>query len=36
MDGDNITDVNVEYPDDFAAQMLNYSKNYSFLPVYNE
>ena len=27
-----ITDVIVEYPDDFTLQMLNYAKNYSFLP----
>lgn len=29
----NVTGVSVEYPDDFAEQMLYYSKNYSFLPV---
>ena len=28
----NITDVKVEYPMDYAGQMLDYSKNYSFLP----
>ncbi len=27
-----VTDVKVEYPDDYAGQMLEYSKNYSFLP----
>ncbi len=27
----NITDVKVEYPDDFAAQMLGYSERYGFL-----
>lgn len=27
-----ITDVKVEYPMDYAGQMLDYSKNYSFLP----
>jgi len=27
-----ITDVRVEYPTDYAGQMLHYSKNYSFLP----
>jgi dipeptidyl-peptidase-3 len=30
---DVITDVTITYPDDFAAQMLKYSRNYSFLPV---
>jgi dipeptidyl-peptidase-3 len=30
-----ITDVKVEYPSDFAAQMLEYSDNYGFLPDYN-
>lgn len=35
MDGDKITDVKVEYPDDFTQQMLEYGKEYSFLPVYN-
>ncbi len=33
MNGDVITDVKISYPDDFAAQMMEYSKNYSFLPV---
>jgi dipeptidyl-peptidase III len=28
----NITDIKVEYPDDFTQQMLDYAKNYSFLP----
>lgn len=27
-----VTDIKVEYPDDFAAQMLEYGKKYSFLP----
>ncbi|MCX6282067.1 MAG: dihydrofolate reductase [Bacteroidetes bacterium] len=31
--GDSISDVKVIYPDDFATQMMEYSKNYSFLPV---
>jgi len=31
----NITDVKVNYVDDYATQMLNYSKKYSFLPVKN-
>ncbi|MCA9735902.1 dihydrofolate reductase [candidate division KSB1 bacterium] len=30
-----IIDVTIEYPDDFTAQMLDYAKNYSFLPTYN-
>jgi dipeptidyl-peptidase III len=30
-----IVDVKVEYPLDFATQMLEYSKSYSFLPVLN-
>ena len=31
----NITDVKVEYPDDFTGQMLEYAQKYSFLPVKN-
>ncbi len=31
----SITDVKVEYPDDFVEQMLKYSRDYSFLPDYN-
>lgn len=30
-----MVDVTVEYPDDYAAQMMGYSKNFSFLPTYN-
>ncbi len=30
-----ITDIKVTYPDDFTEQMLNYAKNYSFLPSVN-
>jgi dipeptidyl-peptidase-3 len=30
-----IVDVKVEYPDDFPRQMLEFDKNYSFLPVSN-
>jgi dipeptidyl-peptidase-3 len=33
--GDEIIDIQVEYPTDYTEQMLNYTKNYSFLPVYN-
>ena len=31
----NITDVKVEYPDDFTKQHLYYGEKYSFLPEYN-
>ncbi len=30
-----IVDVTVEYPDDFAGQMLGYERDYSYLPVDN-
>jgi dipeptidyl-peptidase-3 len=30
-----IEDIKVEYPEDFSAQMLEYSKAYGFLPEYN-
>jgi dipeptidyl-peptidase-3 len=30
-----ITDVKIIYPKNFTEQMMYYSKNYSFLPVYN-
>ena len=32
MDGDEITDVTLEYPETFIEQMLEYGKDYSFLP----
>lgn len=35
MEGDKIVDVKIEYPDDFTNQMMEYSKNYSWLPTYN-
>lgn len=35
MDGDHITDVKVEYPDNFFEQMMKYGKQYSFLPLDN-
>jgi dipeptidyl-peptidase-3 len=35
MNGDSITDVKVEYPDDFLGQMLEFGKEFSFLPVKN-
>ncbi len=34
-EGDRVVDVKVEYPEDYAAQMMGYSKNYSFLPSKN-
>ncbi len=30
-----IIDVSIEYPDDYTAQMLEFEKDYSFLPVNN-
>ncbi|MFH1121184.1 MAG: dihydrofolate reductase [Bacteroidota bacterium] len=35
MKNGKIIDVIVEYPDDYAGQMMEYSKNHSFLPTYN-
>ena len=35
MAGKEITDVQVEYPDNFYQQMLEYGRNYSYLPVKN-
>ena len=35
MVGDKITDVKIEYPVDFTKQMLDYAKDYSFLPNKN-
>lgn len=32
--GDEIVDVRIEYPEDFAAQQLRYSARYSFVPTY--
>lgn len=34
-DGDQITDVRVEYPTDFLDQMIEYGKDYSLLPLRN-
>jgi dipeptidyl-peptidase-3 len=31
----SIVEVKVEYPDDYTGQMMDYSKNHSFLPAYN-
>lgn len=35
MDGDKVTDVKVEYPESFYQQMMDYGKNYGYLPVNN-
>ncbi len=35
MEGDEIVDVKVEYPNDFVAQMMEYGEKYSFLPHNN-
>ena len=35
MEGDKIIDVKIEYPKNFTEQMLQYGKEYGFLPVYN-
>jgi dipeptidyl-peptidase-3 len=32
-EGAEIVDVMVEYPNDFAAQMLEYADDYAFLPA---
>ncbi len=34
-EGEEIRDVRVEYPESFFEQMMEYGKNYSFLPLYN-
>ncbi|MHC1774863.1 MAG: dihydrofolate reductase [Lentimicrobium sp.] len=34
-EGENITDIEIGYPEDYMQQMLDYSKNHSFLPTYN-
>jgi dipeptidyl-peptidase-3 len=35
MDGDKIKDVTIEYPKSFFEQMMEYGKNYSYLPIRN-
>ncbi|MEP6583692.1 MAG: hypothetical protein ABJA90_05485 [Ginsengibacter sp.] len=35
MDGNNITDVKIEYPASFFEQMMDYGKSYSLLPLKN-
>jgi len=34
-EGGEIVDIRIEYPDDFVAQMLEYERRYSYLPVVN-
>ncbi len=35
MEGEEIVDIKIEYPDDYATQMMEYAEKYSFLPTYN-
>jgi dipeptidyl-peptidase-3 len=35
MNGNDIIDIKVEYPEDFTKQMLEYGKEYNLLPTYN-
>jgi dipeptidyl-peptidase-3 len=35
MEGGDIKDITVSYPEDYVKQMLEYSKTYSFLPAWN-
>jgi dipeptidyl-peptidase-3 len=35
MDGERVSDVRIEYVEDFTAQMLEYAERYSFLPSHN-
>lgn len=35
MEGEEIVDVKIEYPEDFTAQMLEYADDHSFLPTWN-
>jgi dipeptidyl-peptidase-3 len=35
MKNDTISDVKISYPEDFTKQMMQYSKDYSFLPARN-
>ncbi len=35
MEDETITDVKIEYPADFATQMLEYGESYAFLPITN-
>lgn len=33
--GDSVVDARVEYPDSYVDQMMEYSKKYSYLPIFN-
>ena len=35
MENGEIIDIKIEYPTDYPAQMMEYSRNYSFLPSRN-
>jgi len=35
MDGDKIADVKIEFPNSFFDQMMEYAKDYSYLPIMN-
>lgn len=35
IEGEQIVDVKIEYPDDFVEQMMEYGRSYSYLPLYN-
>jgi len=36
MENNKIVDINIQYAQNYQEQMLNYSKNYSFLPSKND
>ncbi len=36
MENNKIVDINIQYVQNYQEQMLNYSKNYSFLPIEND
>ena len=36
MENNKIVDINIQYAQNYEEQMLNYSKNYSFLPIKND
>jgi dipeptidyl-peptidase-3 len=35
MEGEKVIDVKIEYPKNFTEQMLEFGKNYGYLPAYN-
>jgi dipeptidyl-peptidase-3 len=35
MEGEQLKDIKVTYPDNYTEQMLNYAKNFAYLPAYN-